>query len=116
MRVTFTIDAHAWLKKQYPWMKSEIDNLGNGFRCKYTLYERPGKGTYYRLETEDGRTNYNDLNSYEKMCLYGCFDFYEGHLDTVFLPWTETGIDYCIDIDADDSAKLPTVKEIVSRL
>ena len=105
MKIRFRIDDLGWLRREYPEFAHTL--TGEPFRCTYTLYDVPGKGTYYRLETMDGRTNYNDLNGYEKSLLHACFDYYSGILQTVFLPWTQTGVDYCLDIEYSRDTMLP---------
>ena len=82
-RIEFRISDRDWLAMMWPEYAAKFKD---GFRCTYALKEDRRGHQFYELETSDGRTNYNDLNAYEKSCLWDCQKFFENHLHIVGCP------------------------------
>ena len=91
-RISFEISDKDWLESVWPECAGMFKD---GFRCTDTL-DDDGRGCRYELLTADGRTNYNDLNGYEKACLFACQDYFDNRLQIVGLP------DYCIAMTVSD--------------
>ena len=89
-RIEFTVNDIEWLVMMYPECEGTFD--GNAFECTYALEEDERGHQRYELLTGDGRTNYNDLNGYEKMCLFDCQSYFDNRLHIVGFP------DYCTNM------------------
>lgn len=89
-KVVFHIDDIAFFKRMYP----EVVICGPAFRATYTLSGNALNAEYYDLECEDGRTNVNDLNGYEKSILRECDAYYENRVQLVGSP------DYCTAVES----------------
>ena len=97
-RVMYFIDDLIWLKSICPGYEKDIDELDSDhFRCVYVLKEDP-HGVCYELKTESGITNVNDLSSYERSCLWPCYDHFCGHL-SADRTWGDGLPDHCIRIE-----------------
>lgn len=93
-RVEFQIDDLAWF--DIMWPEDADFRIEPPFRCTYALREDERGEQYYELLTDDGRTNFNDLNGFEKSCLYGCLDYFNGNVQLVGCP------DFCIAMTSSD--------------
>lgn len=92
--IEFTVSDHDWLATMWP--EHADDFKKPGFECAYTLREDERGCQYYELLTSDGRTSWNDLNGYEKMCLRDCQEYFDNRLQLVGCP------DYCMAMTASD--------------
>lgn len=86
-KIEFTVSDHDWLAMMWPEYADYF--MEPGFRCTYTLREDERGHQFYELATHDGRTNWNDLNAYEKSCLWDCQKYFDNRLQIVGCP------DYC---------------------
>ena len=93
-RVEFFVDELSWFRMRWP----EYADLLNepGFKCTYAIREDERGNQFYELLTSDGRTNWNDLNAYERSCLWDCQKYFDNRLHIVGCP------DYCMGMGTSD--------------
>ena len=93
-RIEFTVSDHDWLSMMWPEYAGHFKEPG--FRCIYVIKEDERGHQSYTLLTHDGRTNWNDLNAYEKSCLWDCQKYFDNRLHIVGCP------DYCMAMSTSD--------------